>query len=628
MRKAMRGRAARIFSTGSRDRSPVIVKQVSIARPVGALKRIARYIGRLDVDYDELKAEKRRKNNIEIDEGEVFVEDLGSPQDDKGDDRQRPPQALLDAAAADNDTPPLVYDQHGNEVPRSEMLARLEEWGLTPDVENLTIEGREILDRRGRRALDGLDEASEARAFGMVQGRHIVLSIPETKPLDQQRLEEVVRETVKRTFGNWGYPALVAVHLEHGREIHAHVLVGTANVRDMASRGAETREVRDRFVDRLGFDYDGMMADALRLELADVARLYGFDVDGSRREDRRSVVEKILSGQEDLRPRPRKRSFDDDWASVDGLDDLPAMVRRIVRRAPGFVAVEGPGAIERLAASEINRAAGRPAFPAPVRSKDPAARNAPAPSGIFETLRRLGAKRRSPDEPISELGEIARNVVEALRARRVFEDAKGADAAIEAVARWQTMRREDVRLADWVLANAPHIFGPATAEGGALAKDEEFKRMLDGITDVDVENQERSGQFGGFRGLQQRAPATARELVRRAVEVAQTSLQDNPAALGEWSRARRGQQDLSRAYVRLASAIDAAFPDDVEMLKQAVALRDLAAMVLEVRPIPTSGGHIAEIDDLRVKETKRQIAERPNSVESGKSSGSDRGIDG
>jgi hypothetical protein len=160
------------------------------------------------------------------------VENEGKQGADKQEDGDRSargqergvPQALLDAALADNDRPPLVYDQHGNEVPRSEMLARLEEWDLTPDVENLTVEGQLVLERQGDRGLEALDEMAEASAFGIVQGRHIVLSIPETKPLDKQRLEKVVRETVKRTLGAWGYPALVAVHLEHGRMIR-HVAI-------------------------------------------------------------------------------------------------------------------------------------------------------------------------------------------------------------------------------------------------------------------------------------------------------------------------------------------------------------------------------------------------------------------
>ncbi len=78
MCRAMRGRAARIFSSGNRDRSPVIVKQVSIARPVGALKRIARFIDRLDVDYEEIKHGKSRNIRGGSNEYYVFVEDLGS----------------------------------------------------------------------------------------------------------------------------------------------------------------------------------------------------------------------------------------------------------------------------------------------------------------------------------------------------------------------------------------------------------------------------------------------------------------------------------------------------------------------------------------------------------------------
>jgi hypothetical protein len=81
MRRAMRGRAARIFSIGSRDRSPVVVKQVSIARPVAALQRIARYIGRLDVDYDELKSEKLRNINTQSKDDKVFIEDLGGKRE-------------------------------------------------------------------------------------------------------------------------------------------------------------------------------------------------------------------------------------------------------------------------------------------------------------------------------------------------------------------------------------------------------------------------------------------------------------------------------------------------------------------------------------------------------------------
>jgi len=595
MRGTVRRRADRILigtSARSGTRPPVIVKQVSEGRSIEALRRVVRYIARLGVDYTQPRGERGQPG--------VQIEDLGI---ERAASAPREIGAATIEAAQQELEPPRLYDEDGNPVDRDQAVAHLRSWGLLPVARN---ESRRALDMRRRSGATAVALMTEEEAQAEVQGRHIVLSFPDRKPGDRRIFEQAVREMVKRTFGAWGFPALVATHFEHGRDMHAHVLVGTAKPGDYDVDSVERRLARapETPRERFFFDSDGVIGDTLRETLAEVAGECGLDFDPSRREDRGDLIRSVLAGREKLRPGVRRRGWDEGPEIVE-LDDLPAMVRRIARRTPGFLAAEADGIAERFAEMETRRRAGRRVLPFPnTRRVEAAAREKPIAAGLIERIRALSGLGRSVDQA----PEISDAVVGALRARRVFETEDGQDRTVEAVARWRMARREDARFADWLLQNAPYVYGPATAEAGVLDRDREFGALVEEMTAAD---REMGGTVdGGFARVARTEPATAAELVRRAAVAAAAALDARPGARGEARWALEGQKQIAFSYTRLAHVIEAAFPDEPEMLRRAAALRELADVVRAIRPIPTAGGEVSAINDLQRREATRRVEAR------------------
>lgn len=622
LKKALGGRARRILSA----RPPaglksVVVKQLSTTKSVEALRRVARYIARLDVDYTSKETREATKAR----------------------DRAE--------AVAQEPSPPRVFDEHGNDIGRERVLDTLAGWNLIADRDNLTAVGEAVLHGpdggwRAVRSLEAIERQGDMRrrkideerrrkqpvrqeededgkkrkprkveAFEEIQGRHLILSVEVPWGM-RAAFEEVARETVRRTFGAWGYPAFVAVHAEHGKEMHAHILVGTTRVEDDAVASADMRPRGNRGAERFVFDRDGIVADGLRHALAEVAGELGFtNLDASRREDRGDLVERALAGEEEIRPRPPRQEFDEElrpddrlrpggkrmrpeemWAS--DLDSLPPIVRRVVRRAPVFTIEHVDAFVKRLEQLEKARGARlrekaetdrittplfAPKFPKPSTDRDPAARNAPS-----NLLRRLAERIRGP--AAGEAGqdeEVVNEIHRMVRDRRVFETPRGDDRSAPAIAAWQAMRREDVAFADWALVNAPWLFGEVTEEALVLPGDETFDTAIRSLTDEDREQ----GTVVRRRQLEEKSPAVLADLYRTAVEAAGAAVSATPGAWGQERLARRAQRVVVYSYLTLADEIDAAFtgqsPEDLEMRENAVRIRELAEDVRNRTPLPT-----------------------------------------
>lgn len=548
------------------DRAPVIVKQVSNARSIEAVRRIARYIGRLGYDYG---------TRAVVSPPGVQVEDLASDRvtETPRPARYRPPSgAAIAAAEADRGKRPRVYDQWGIPVPRDRMLEKIAAWPLLPDLENLARAGQRAVESGGTHALNALDEDV---AFAQVQALHIVISVPEPEddPLGL-RFESVLRRFMRQSFGAFGCRALVALHHEHGRFLHAHVLTATVKPVSLLIEGHERRGLRQGSVARFGLDRHGFTADALRLLLAEAAREEGYAVDASRREDRAEMRKLILAGLEPLRTRPVTRSFDrppTSWAFV----ELPPLLRRAVRKLPATLAGYGADVLANIADFEAQW--GRPKLP-------------PAEPGLWERaagwLTREAAP--APPPPIEANDDAQRAALGALRdwlvEQGVFADLGAAHSAIDL---WRTARAENRAFADWALCRAPQLFGVL---GEEVAHTRDTTALRDRLRTIGPDAPGVGGRRCLDEILQELSPKTL-EARRAEIELALVDqlsrlVVANPELEGRRRIARRGQAGIVQSFNRLAWGLRQAFPEDERVDAMAFTVEMIAKGIAAIPDLP------------------------------------------
>lgn len=565
MRLAMRSRANWILRGLGRNthKAPVIIKQVSLARRQEALRRVARYIARIGFEYPT--------------PADRPIEASAS--------KRRPPARVTERAARKENHEPVVYDQDGNRIARHQVLDVLKTWGLLEDRENLTPKGVSVLRTGGQRALDVVPEAD---AFEEVQGRHIVISVPMLDLQKKAEFEEIVRQFVKETFGAWDYPAIAAVHVEHGKEVHGHILVGTSNLRTLDIESIDGRRTWNAAHERFFFDRDGIVADALRLVLAEVAQRFGMEVDASRREDRMELVFEILQGNEEIRPRPPQKQRGRE-PEIDGLRDLPAILQRLVRRAPVLAETFATEFVENYIEDQSRRAERRRP-PAPIET--PPERKA----GWFERL--FGNKKPSPkaepepkDDAQRTFGRILKPVVDRVRQLKIFIDTPERDRTREAIDLWGALYLENRSFARWVLLNTPSILGPVTSEAPKLRKDAAF---VDLIEDLDFSEIEQSMPLRPKR----RPTHELLEQATKTTKVIRQALQAREEAPWDQKFAHDGYRQIIRSYRQLAETIEAAFTGDEPEVQDAARLRDLAGLIESIDRLPIGSREIAEIREL------------------------------
>lgn len=559
-----------------KNRAPVIVRQVSMARSRAAVNRIARYIGRLGVAYDGDPGIKRQG---------IYAEDLSSdrvPSTSQAPEQKTPSRTMLVAAYGDRSRAPSVYDQWGIELRRDQMLERIQRWPILDDDENLSPQGQHALEMGGRKALDALDEDD---AFVQVQALHIVISVPEDNVDPARRFEEIVRRFMRNSFGAFGCEALVTFHIEHGRAMHAHILVATVKPVSLLIEGHERRGQRQGSVARFALDRFGFMADALRLALAEEANKEGFAVDGSRREDRAEMRRLILTGYEPLRPKPTARSFDDDL-SVPGFADLPPIFRRIVRQVPISTAQHAGELVQNIAEFESRRAH-KPEVeqPAPPNQNE-------TEIGFFRRLfgpqKAVTAEPTLPVEGAMDANDDAQLAAlhalrDWLRDRKIFTDRSGGDGTNQAVRSWRRIRAENRSFADWALIRTPQLFGSVTPGVHDRLDKTELKRLMRAM------DQDQIG-IGGRRELDELLADIPKELLEAhmsefralTVEKLHKALANYPSAYGDVGMARQGQAGIVRSFTQLAWGLREALPIDHEAAELEQAIRIMAGRVAKL----------------------------------------------
>lgn len=198
----------------------------------------------------------------------------------------------------------VVRDEFGRRVPRAEIMARVEDWGLDDDRANISKTARE----------NPLAALGERARLHNVQAWHLVLSV--TVPDDDaEKLVPAATTMIDECFTRLGHKCLWALHLDRPGRPHVHVVVKAVS----------------EFGSRLRFDIHGDFIDSLRAEFAACLRLAGLEYDGVRREDRPDLRNRIAAGEEALRPA---------WRLDRGDGDL-------LRRAPGWVSRFGRDYLDR-----------------------------------------------------------------------------------------------------------------------------------------------------------------------------------------------------------------------------------------------------------------------------------------
>ena len=331
----------------------VIVKRVSGARTARDACRMAEYVARL---------------------GEFAV--------DRDAVRHMP-----EAGEGRGDPRPRVFDEFGAEMSRAEVVGTVREgWGLVSARDNRSPaarlrddlragarlveegeaaasgsaggeDGRWWLEAGGRRRRVAGRVVRRLLAMGMLkreeeavmlregvtlpaeeetarpQVHHFVFSVP-VGERDVVRLEEAVREAVREAFAAGGHRALWAVHVDHGKRPHAHVLV--------QARNAWGEHLRTAAADM----------DVLRSRLADAASAAGLRVEATRRADRPELVADIVRGDAVLRQRLGRQDY------RDGLQAWERPARELARlagRVPAWLAGEyGQGFVRRWSGSEAS----------------------------------------------------------------------------------------------------------------------------------------------------------------------------------------------------------------------------------------------------------------------------------
>lgn len=174
---------------------------------------------------------------------------------------------------------------------RTEIDAEIRSWGLAGGDENRSTawkaaspDERRRMDQQWREASPEWRKANpKADPYRSVQTVHIIVSVPQGT---RDQMAETARVAAAEVFA--GHKYVFAIHTDHGRGPHAHIIV--------AARNHDT-----------GYQLPLKKTDleVMRHRFAEAARDAGLDVTASRRVDR--FAQEISQGEQQLRKHDRSR---------------------------------------------------------------------------------------------------------------------------------------------------------------------------------------------------------------------------------------------------------------------------------------------------------------------------------
>jgi len=301
---------------GAKGLRPVIVKHTAhAAKTRRGVVDLVRYIARLagrDSDYNE--------DPVYTDENTKLFPPLKDPS-------------------------PVVYNPVGMELERDDILSYVETWPLLDDEENrsplarayddlamgakLVIENGEgrintgvssykvspkicetfkkadiLVNKNGGYVLGTEMNMPANLRFYHPQAHHFILSIPLGMDNENQMVKiftKILGDAIPEMFGL--SPLVWAVHREHGKFLHAHVVVSAYSY------------AKDK---RMRIDKSGKFTDSLRQVLVETARAYGINnLTAVRRAAKKELVDKLIEGKELLPNDLSKKEYLDGFIPSD-----------------------------------------------------------------------------------------------------------------------------------------------------------------------------------------------------------------------------------------------------------------------------------------------------------------------
>lgn len=172
-----------------------------------------------------------------------------------------------------------LYDETGNELTQEEAQARVDQWGLIDDRDNLSKAGRDASETDFR-------EMPDSEKYRLRQTSHFIVSLPiDHQAIDDQSLRQFAVDTIE-PFREAGHRAIFAVH-RHQAKPHVHFVVTSEG------NGERLRPNKE-------FLHD------FRDWVVVAGERQGIDLENVRRVEREEVRDRVGEGTDTLKPKSRK----------------------------------------------------------------------------------------------------------------------------------------------------------------------------------------------------------------------------------------------------------------------------------------------------------------------------------
>ncbi|MEQ9608586.1 MAG: hypothetical protein RLN99_13075 [Kiloniellaceae bacterium] len=417
-------------------------------------------------------------------------------------------QALYITRARESDNPSQtlsIENENGARIEGKEAIeAELASWDLAPAANN-----------RSKTWQDAAPEARAAmtadRALGRRQSAHLIFSVPAGRKADAVKLQDAVRAGLAATHGAQGHRYVFAIHTDHSRRPHAHIVV-KARGESYGGREKQARQLRLNPAD----------LDALRQVLTNEARSQGLDVVATRRVDRTRTREEITEGRAPLRDNRTRGKL---WRTQNRQGSI------FEAEAPAWYARHG-------LAYELRRL--RP-------EQTPGEALPQARPGILSRMAKALRGERSTQAASKPPALMENQALRRLDERFSLTHAD-AKAARDSFA---TMYREAPRLATWAMNHHPEAFGMPTGRPAAPFSGRGMKAALQAMPAPDQAPTAESGhapwQVDALRRRQ--GLAQAEHTARRDAEAARRHLD---ALAAQLERADPGKKVLAEEIRTLA----------------------------------------------------------------------------
>ena len=214
-----------------------------------------------------------------------------------------------------------IWDGYGVPLERDDVASIADAWELPQDDENLSKTSRMLLEQNEMLGFQALGTRKKLRN---IQTWHFILSIGEGSEAFGP-FRAAVRATVDAAFTAHGHKSMWAIHANHTRHLHAHVIV----------------KAQSELGGRIHSDIRGDYLHQLREMFAGNLRRVGLEYEATRRVDRMALREKIIAGQ------ARLREDNIPWSRGAGAKD-PYTVVPNWSRVHGQAAAEGRKQVEAI----------------------------------------------------------------------------------------------------------------------------------------------------------------------------------------------------------------------------------------------------------------------------------------